>query len=201
MKHLLSSASKASKLALGLAGCAAATAIAFAAVTFDFSTGVGFVGKGDLQTAWGWNDAKLQASAAGISFYYHAESNSEYEAVCTWTTGEGTRGEKVHNVSHSVSTVSAVNATVASDTRKNGQGKVTGFTLNGFGASSTISSGAVPVVGGPCMGNPGTGGVWTSVTLLSSSQEEGGLYAVSADALEGQSPLLIWSPSPAPEAL
>jgi Spy/CpxP family protein refolding chaperone len=32
----------------------------FAAVTFNPSTGIGFVGKGDVQNAFGWNNADLQ---------------------------------------------------------------------------------------------------------------------------------------------
>lgn len=43
-------------------------ASALAAVTFDASTGTGFVGKGDVQLAFGWNNKQLQANAAGVTF-------------------------------------------------------------------------------------------------------------------------------------
>lgn len=138
-----------------------------AAVTFDSTTGTGFVGKGDVQLAYGWNDAKLQANAAGVTFSY--DTKDTYAATCTWTTGEGTRGERTHNVNHNRST--AVNSSIAYEARKNSQGKITGFNLNGFG--SETSDGAAPVVGEACPGNPGTDGLWTAVSLDSST---GGLF-------------------------
>jgi hypothetical protein len=192
---LRASLSKSSKLALGFAGCFAAAAMAFAAVAFDPATGVGKVGKGDLQTAWGWNDAKLQASAEAIRFYYvGASAVTVYEAVCTWVTGEGTPGEKTHHVEHTQQAASLLHSEVVRETKTNKRGKVTGFNLMGFALSATQSGGEIPVVGEPCPGNPGHGGVWTSVEVLSSSaMDTGGLYAESEDAPEGASPLLIWS--------
>ena len=140
-----------------------ASSIAMATVTVD-SNGVGFVGKGDVQLAFGWNNAAAQRNASAVSF--HTESSAEYEAVCTFTTGEGTRGERTHNVSHDRST--AVLSAIASDPRKTGQW--TGYNLNGFG-TVTSSGDPVPVEGGSCMGNEGHSGVWTSVTELGSSGE------------------------------
>jgi hypothetical protein len=46
---------------------------AAASVTFDPLTGTGFVGKGDVQSAFGWNNQQLQANAAGVSFTYIVE--------------------------------------------------------------------------------------------------------------------------------
>jgi hypothetical protein len=154
---------------LGLTLAFASTA-AMSEVIFDPATGTGFVGKGDVQDAFGWNDAGLQANAAGVTFTYGY--TAVYEAVCTFTTGEGTRGQKTHNVPHSeeLSVSSAVNVSL----RRNPVSKVTGFNLTGFGGSFG-ESGDVPVVGGPCPGNPGHDGVWTSVELLPGG--EGGLYA------------------------
>jgi hypothetical protein len=45
-------------------------AAASASVTYDAATGKGFVGKGDVQTAYGWNNAALQANAAGVTFAF-----------------------------------------------------------------------------------------------------------------------------------
>ncbi|TWI12076.1 hypothetical protein [Aerolutibacter ruishenii] len=158
---------------IGLALALASTS-ALAAVVFDVNTGVGSVGKGDVQEAFGWNDAALQASAGGVTFTYGF--TAVYAAVCTWTTGEGTRGEKTHNVAHSqeMDVSSAINVAL----RRNPQSKVTGFSLTGYGDSFS-ESGTVPVVGGPCPGNQGHGGVWSSVTLLAGS--EGGLYVNYGD--------------------
>jgi hypothetical protein len=138
---------------------------AFAAVNFDSSTGTGFVGKGDVQLAFGWNNQALQKNAGGVSFTYDATQN--YEAVCTWITGEGTRGEQTHNVSHTTST--SVSSTIAYDARTHKQ--IDGFNLTGLGA--VTETGTVPVVGGACPGNAGTDGTWTSVEQTGSS---GGLY-------------------------
>lgn len=135
-------------------------------VTFDTSTGTGFVGKGDVQLAFGWNNAQLQNNASGLSFLY--ESSETYSAVCTWITGEGTRGERTHSVTHSRDV--SVSDQIKYDARTHRQ--VDGFILTGFGTVS--ESGEVPVVGGPCPGNNGTDGTWSSVELISSST--GGLY-------------------------
>jgi len=156
-------------LALGLA-----TTSASAEVVFDAASGTGFVGKGDVQLAFGWNNAGLQANAGGVTFTYGY--TAVYQAVCTFTTGEGTRGEKTHNVPHSEEM--SVSSTVDVALRKNRQGDVTGFNLTGFGTVFS-ESGDVPVVGGPCPGNPGHDGVWTSVELLPGG--EGGLYANYGD--------------------
>ena len=136
------------------------SSIALATVTV--TNGVGFVGKGDVQLAFGWNNAVAQRNANAVSF--HTESSAEYSAVCTFTTGEGTRGERIHNVTHNRST--AVLSSIASEARKTGQW--TGYNLNGFGAVTT-SGDPVPVEGAPCMGNEGHDGVWTSVTELGST--------------------------------
>jgi hypothetical protein len=155
-------------LTVALIAILAVSAIgAFAAVNFDPSTGTGFVGKGDVQLVFGWNNQALQANASGVTFSYNATDT--YSAVCTWITGEGTRGEQTHDVTHSTSTV--VNSAVVYEARKNKQLDITGFNLTGLGA--TTETGTVPVVGGPCPGNAGTDGTWTSVTLASST---GGLY-------------------------
>jgi hypothetical protein len=191
--NLSPSARKITKVSSGLAACLAATVTAFALTTFSLTDGIGFVGKGDVQTPWGWNDQKLQANASTISFFYDSTSTVGYSAVCEFTTGEGTRGEKVHEVTHKKEMTQALSSAVAYDTRKNNQNKVTGFKLSGFtGDAITVDSGGpVPFVGAPCPGNPGTEGVWTSVTITSSSST-GGLYATSPLAPEALSSILIW---------
>ena len=158
-------------LGLGLALAAGAVS---AAVIFDASTGTGFVGKGDVQDAFAWNNAQLQANAGGVTFTYGFTAT--YQAVCTFTTGEGTRGQKTHNVPHSEEM--SVSSNVAVALRRNPQSMVTGFNLTGFG--DTFSEGGeLPVVGAPCPGNPGHDGVWTSVTQLPGG--EGGLYVNYGD--------------------
>ena len=140
----------------------AAAGMATATVTLQRESGTGFVGKGDVQLAFGWNNAQLQSRAAGLTFTF--EASEVYTAVCTWTTGEGSRGERVHNVKHKRSV--CVSGAVAYDARARNQ--ITGFNITGYAGTPT-SLGDAPVLNGPCPGNPGTDGVWTSVSLTSSS--------------------------------
>jgi len=146
---------------------------ASAAVTFDSATGTGFVGKGDVQLAFGWNNQTLQANASGVTFTYNATDT--YSATCTWVTGEGTRGEQTHNVD--IPRHTAVNSVIASsgrDISSGLNGPNTGFKLTGFGTTTT--EGTVPVVGDACVGNDGginQNGTWTAVSLVSST---GGLF-------------------------
>jgi hypothetical protein len=132
-----------------------------ASVAFDASTGTGFVGKGDVQLAFGWNNAQLQRYASGVTFGF--DSSDVYEGVCVWTTGEGTRGEKTHSITRKKHV--DVYGSVAYDARMRNQ--ITGFILKGY-AGDPVVSGNVPTVGGVCPGN-GTDGAWESVTLVSSS--------------------------------
>lgn len=151
---------------------------AFASVTFDPATGTGFVGKGDVQTCFGWNNAMLQANVGGLSFSYVTDAT--YDVVCEWTTGEGKKGQKTHRVTHHANV--SVSNTVVFNARTHKQ--VDGFNLLGF--SGTSGDGDVPKVGDTkfCAGFEGTGAVVVSVTQTSSS---GGLYVT----YNGQSCLLL----------
>jgi hypothetical protein len=166
-------------LAMGLALVAVfvSAGAVFAAVTFDPGTGKGFVGKGDVQLAFNWNNKQLQTNAKDVTFTYNATEN--YEVVCTFVTGEGTKGEKTHNVLREKSTI--VDSTVAYDPRVKNQ--ITGFNLTGLG---TTTGDPAPMVGDACSGGS-DGGTLTSVNLVSSS---GGLYANY-----GGTSVLIWPPA------
>jgi hypothetical protein len=169
-----------SSFALALIGTLVINA-ASAQTTLNLTTGTGFAAKGDVQSAFGWNNAKLQSNASGVTFSYNATET--YEGVCEWTTGENSpNGAKTHTVTHGTST--SVNSAVSYQARTNSQGVITGFNLTGFG-TTTHSGADVPVVGGPCPGNPGTGAIYTSVTKTGST---GGLYAIY-----GGNSVLIWS--------
>ena len=155
-----------SKFAATLAAGACALAVAGGAmgiVTFDPATGTGFVGKGDVQTAFTWNNKALQDNAAGVTFNY--SSTETYEAVCQWFTGPA-HNRKSHIKERTRTT--GVNATVSYDARQRNQ--ITGFTLTGFGAN-TVSGDELPVVGGACQGDDehGTNGEWISVELTGTS--------------------------------
>ena len=72
------------KRTLGLVALAAIAApLAFAstanAATLDATTGVGFVGKGEVQSAFGWNNPKVMQSATvnRLHLHDHAERHPD----------------------------------------------------------------------------------------------------------------------------
>lgn len=140
---------------------------ALASVTFYPATGTGFVGKGDVQSAFGWNNAALQQNINGISFTYN--STVTYSATCYWVTGP-VQNRHEHTVVHHKNT--NVAGTVKWDARTHHQ--VDGIYLTGFG-DSVESGDDIPVVGGPCPGNPGTGAVYIDVSVVPGGSS-GGLY-------------------------
>jgi len=159
-------------LMVALAALALSATAAFAAVTFDPATGKGFVGKGDVQIAYNLNNKQIQTAliANPQAFTFSVESTDTYSATCTWVTGEGTRGERTHNVD--IPRHTALNAAIQGDPRQtSGQKQFTGFNLKGFGATTT--TGTVPVVGEPCIAEDSGGiaqnGTWSAVTLVSST--------------------------------
>lgn len=160
-------------LLLGAAVALVATT-AWATVTFDPNTGTGFVGKGDVQTAFGWNNAMVQSNAGGVSFEYDASAT--YDVTIEFDTG--TRNITHHTVTQNKSTV--VNDQVVTALRTNTHGDLTGFNLTGFGSVS-VTGDTIPNVGDSCPngtgGEPSSDCVVTAVTLISGSGS-GGLYVV-----------------------
>lgn len=143
------------------------TVTSFASVTFDATTGLGFVGKGDVQNAFGWNNAALQSNAAGVSFTYDAVDI--YEVTVEWTTGEGKKGQKTHVIT--VERQVVVSANILSNARTHKQ--IDGFRLTGIG--TLVTSGNVPVVGANFNDGNDVKPI-TAVTLLSST---GGALSVN----------------------
>lgn len=152
---------------------------ASATVTFDPSNGTGFVGKGDVQTAFGWNNQKAQSLGPYVTFSY--DSTDVYSATCEFVTGAGTRGEQTHDVS--ISRHTGVSGTVDYTDRKHQQ--YDGYILTGFVPGSTVTTGTVPVAGDTCVATESDGiarnGVWIDtadypITLVSST---GGLSVTS----------------------
>jgi hypothetical protein len=167
----------------GAAAVAVFATAAYAAVTFNPATGDGFVGKGDVQFAFGWNNHALQANGEDVTFYY--DSVDTYDAVCTFTTAVGTPGEQVHNVN--IPRRAGISSDIEYDARKRNQ--INGYILRGYNENPQ-SFGTVPVVGETCVANDNgiaRNGTWSSVTPSGSSG--GGLYVdhTAHDAV------LIWS--------
>ncbi len=142
------------KIIFGVSAAALMCTAANAAVTGDPASGW-FVGKGDVQSAFGWNNATLQEEWASdsISFFYN--TSVEYEVTCEWTTGKKTHTE--------VGTISAgLNAAIFAEGRQRNQ--ITGFTLDPVEAGT---GGDVPELGDSCSAEGGNEqGSITEVTLL-----------------------------------
>lgn len=120
---------------------------AFAEVTIDTSTGKGFVGKGDVQFALGYNNSQMQKAAGDLVFTQ--KSTETYAVTVSWLTGEGKKGEHTHYVTHNKNFT--FNSDVAYEARKSNQ--YTGFILKGF--SNQYVQGNIPNVGDQFPGNSG----------------------------------------------
>jgi hypothetical protein len=115
---------------LALAGIIASSAAALAAVEWTPENG-GFVGKGDVQSAFGWNNATMQANSEAVTFVYETTGGFSFE--CEWWTGPD------HNRRHHTNTKTIeldVNAVVTGARRITGQ--FTGWNLDPLGAIDEI---------------------------------------------------------------
>jgi hypothetical protein len=104
------------------------TGSALAAVTFDPATGTGFVGKGDVQLVYGWNNAQLQTNAPSVQFRALTTEVSETTWTCKRDTGEQTQ-ERTRT------TTTSTQGVVSSIARVKNQ--ITGFNLSGYSGSPT----------------------------------------------------------------
>jgi hypothetical protein len=140
------------------------SATAFGEVIFDPTTGIGFVGKGDVQNAFGWNNATLQKNAEGVTFTFIVQD--VYSVQVEFTSGNGSSEGNYHLIT--VERVVSINATVGAEFRIHKQ--IDGFYLTGFG--DKLQEGTVPQVGDQFNDNTGQGQaadkVIVGVTLVSS---------------------------------
>jgi hypothetical protein len=121
-----------SSVAFALVVVSLLSSATFASVTFDAATGTGFVGKGDVQDAFGWNDSVLQQNAGGISFTYATQG--ELTQMCESSAGKSEVRTKAFTREVDVT------AAITSASRKNPNGKGTGFNLTGYVGSADADS-------------------------------------------------------------
>lgn len=154
-------------------------AIAFSAnasVTYD-EEGFGFVGKGDIQSLFGWNNHDLQANAESLQFRMLIPSGATWKCA-----GNNPAGKWVEKSASSES--QPIDSGVSVDARKNKNGQVTGFMLNGIDYSEPQTY--TPV--GECT-PPNI--QWTNYGLVSGSIEYAGenadiMLQVSLDGSDWQ---------------
>jgi hypothetical protein len=134
------------------------------------SAGVGFVGKGEVQSALGINNAELQRIAAGLEF----EISSVTESSATWTCNRDGGTQTQERSSTTTTTTQGVVESVARDKQER---QVTGFFLDGLEGDATVTTERE----GPVVGSCATG--WTAVDLLVGDPVVGdsALYVVWGD--------------------
>jgi hypothetical protein len=138
-------------LALVLSLVLIAASAAFAAVTFDPESGTGFVGKGDVQLVYGWNNKALQDNADDVQF----QANSKVVTEVSWTC---TNSNNDNIQERARTTTTSVQGLVDSIAREKNQ--VTGFNLLGYDEKPTVSP---PTTDGPAV-NSCPSGPWTLTT-------------------------------------
>ena len=112
--------------------------VAIASVAVD--NGVGFVGKGDVQSALGWNNAAFDKGAASLKFTAGAEKViADYKMSCF----NGTTGAIDAEVSHQIISQPGTTTVTATPVFNAGNGKqIIGFDLTGQTSGFTATGGA-----------------------------------------------------------
>jgi hypothetical protein len=105
--------------------------LVFGAVIFDAETGTGFVGKGDVQLVYGWNNKALQDNADAVRFRANSEVVTEVSWICTNSNNENTQVRER-------TTTTSIAGVVSSVARERNQ--ITGFNLIGYSGTPTESS-------------------------------------------------------------
>jgi hypothetical protein len=159
-------------LGFAAAGIMATSAAVMAAVTFDPATGSGFVGKGDVQVVYGWNNKGLQDNAGSVQFRVEATTVTEYAWICE----KDHKNEQTQERSRTVTTTQqGVINSVARDRRN----QVTGFILDGFSGGSGASS---TTVEGPALNScPNENGDWF---LAQAADPDGEIVSQTGGGLE-----------------
>jgi len=135
--------------ALAITGAVAATASANVAV----DNGVGYVGKGDVQTALNWNNDAFDKGAGSLKFTAGAEKViADYKMSCF----NGSTGAIDTAVSHQIISQPGTTTITATPVLNAGNGKqITGFNLtaqtSGFTATGAATLRTVPCPEGSFM--------------------------------------------------
>lgn len=137
-------------MCISLLGAMLWTGSAIGDVTFDPQTGTGFVGKGDVQLVFGFNNKALQDNAGKVQFRANSEEITEVSWTCTNINNENIQ-------ERAETTTTTIEGVVSSVARERNQ--VTGFNLTGYSGDRTESS----ETGGPPL-NSCPSGPWSLTT-------------------------------------
>jgi hypothetical protein len=140
---------------------------ASAAVTFDAATGTGFVGKGDVQFTFGWNNKQLQDNAAKVSFRVSSTEETEHTWTCDRDAGPQTQ-ERSRTVT---TTIQGIVTTVGRE-----RNQITGFILNGYNGDPTETV----ETEGPALLSCPTG--WSAIDHVETTTTAPGGFEVTGDS-------------------
>ena len=110
-----------------------------AAVTFNSEDGTGFVGKGDVQDVFGWNNKQLQDNAGSVQFRFQSTEVTE----TTWTCDRDAGPQIQERTRTTTTTTQTVVGKI--DRERN---QITGFNLTGYsGTPEEESTSEGPAIG------------------------------------------------------
>jgi hypothetical protein len=143
-----------------------------------------FVGKGDVQLFFGWNNQALQKNAGNVQFRLNSSSTTEWTCTRTFFTGpEGNEEEKqIVQERHTQTSTQSALTTQGRDISEGLNGPNTGFNVKPVGTPTIVTEG--PAVGS-CPAEP-SGFVYDDNAVTTSN---GGSGLEILLALPGTSPL------------
>jgi hypothetical protein len=131
-------------LAIGMVGWAVA------AIIGPDANGFGFVGKGDVQLVYGWNNKALQDNASKVDFQAFSEETTSW--TCSKPNPSDPSKPDIVNQRSTTTTTQGLVTTVARENSKGKDGPVSGFYLQGWeGTPTQTTTGDVL---GSCPANP-----------------------------------------------
>lgn len=139
------------------------SSVTFAA-TFDYDTGIGYVGKGEVQGALGMTNKQVQDRGIGLSFTF--AKNEKFEADCHLNNGQ-----TVRQIKEVLKIYTVFSQHVRLQTQVNSH--ITGFRLDGFipGIPPSMKD-EEPVLGAGCSDGNQTG----SYSSVNPTERWGTLY-------------------------
>jgi hypothetical protein len=130
----------------GFAAVAVFATAVYAATTFDPDSGFGFVGKGEVQEIYGWNNKALQDNEANVEFRAKSETVEERSWTCTNINDDS---EQMRERKRTTKIEGILSATGRE------RRQITGFILNGYdGDPKTINTPESGQILNSCPGGP-----------------------------------------------
>lgn len=124
------------KMIIAAAAASLFATAAYAAASYDVVSNTGFVGKGDVQLAYGWNNKQLNDNAGGVTFKAVVATDHTWDC----TNSAGTRLSERSRTTKQQELLSAA----ARDNKR----QITGFNISGVSSSRPIGQQTIGTCGG-----------------------------------------------------